>query len=828
MSNDTTIAITPEAGDNTNLLRETSWQLEEFYIKSGANRSKSYRLPGAPKSANEGLGSDDFNFAPEYEVIEIYYKIDDPGAKIKKATLELFSRFEKKPLWSINLAKLGDDWLKHGEHIVKWDGRVFKETAVAGVINNKTIEHDLTTLSPNKKINSDTFPDGFITLASTPFKLRLTLEPYDSSDKGIVTTSWTFLHLLIEKMEIELGEEAMIPAKRVDNDEHKRNKAVWKAIDTTGKAPAVGAVRRMPLVSNLYKTRTNQMNTNKDFKEYKKLWGDGANIPLVAYVFLFDSAGNSVKLADQAKGSVALGNVKFLWDWEDPNENIVAQQNSAAPYNAFPLAFITAAVDYYKNGTDANRSKYDHTYPKGDNCHVDRGGKRGPKADKVFPSQRGYKPKNTLDVGAFPYKVEACKDRKWAGFSYGWREGKLKGTTGVVFQPSRMAGDDYQVSVYLAYDINAKKEVVLDDNAEPLVAPAQLKATTGMWQVWREIHLVRYIRKQATIVAYLPANLAAIQAIYDDAYVSVVDKMTANDSYTMSDHRKADGSVVDYNTLARDKLNASRNPMFTNDLAIDRAANHFAVDSALDVFSYADFVQNMHAHIHTGVAAAGGDFATVAGLYGVTVNVLANGLAAGPFGPPPHRIEIRRLIATQRWLNTNGLVTRQDYANWLDGQAFGVLSAMVKDGRRFAAIAGARVGQPAGAQEGITIVHFNFSNTFTRDSVAAGIAGIGYINGAAIDTRDANRNSCAFIFTNAMLDTFCHEIGHHMFLPHARFSTGARVPGGAQPNRHDDLDRNCMMSYNRPRLAFCGLCQLRLRGWDADKLDKVLANNKKP
>jgi hypothetical protein len=37
-----------------------------------------------------------------------------------------------------------------------------------------------------------------------------------------------------------------------------------------------------------------------------------------------------------------------------------------------------------------------------------------------------------------------------------------------------------------------------------------------------------------------------------------------------------------------------------------------------------------------------------------------------------------------------------------------------------------------------------------------------------------------------------------------------------------------MMSYNRPRLAFCGLCQLRLRGWSALALKKTAAQNKKP
>jgi hypothetical protein len=35
------------------------------------------------------------------------------------------------------------------------------------------------------------------------------------------------------------------------------------------------------------------------------------------------------------------------------------------------------------------------------------------------------------------------------------------------------------------------------------------------------------------------------------------------------------------------------------------------------------------------------------------------------------------------------------------------------------------------------------------------------------------------------------------------------------------------MSYNPPRPAFCGLCQLRLRGWDAGSNDAGKAKLKK-
>ena len=50
-------------------------------------------------------------------------------------------------------------------------------------------------------------------------------------------------------------------------------------------------------------------------------------------------------------------------------------------------------------------------------------------------------------------------------------------------------------------------------------------------------------------------------------------------------------------------------------------------------------------------------------------------------------------------------------------------------------------------------------------------------NGIAIDVADATRNRCVFVFTQPMTDTFVHEIGHHLFLPHARGAGGAVLAG---------------------------------------------------
>jgi hypothetical protein len=66
--------------------------------------------------------------------------------------------------------------------------------------------------------------------------------------------------------------------------------------------------------------------------------------------------------------------------------------------------------------------------------------------------------------------------------------------------------------------------------------------------------------------------------------------------------------------------------------------------------------------------------------------------------------------------------------------------------------------------------------------------------------------------------TAAHEYGHALFLSHAPQSDpapdGTVAPvAGQEPPAHDTADTLCIMGYRRDRDHFCGLCLLRLRGW---------------
>lgn len=102
--------------------------------------------------------------------------------------------------------------------------------------------------------------------------------------------------------------------------------------------------------------------------------------------------------------------------------------------------------------------------------------------------------------------------------------------------------------------------------------------------------------------------------------------------------------------------------------------------------------------------------------------------------------------------------------------------------------------------------------------------------GYACDLPGGAGNRCGFMLCSTQADhgagdniqnTATHEFGHHFFLPHT-------TDAGEKKNykAHDSSVTTCIMSYNSPT-EFCGLCQLRLRGWDKSALKVKPSANKK-
>jgi len=814
----------PEDETHGNHLRAPLIGIRDLRLKA-AGKSSVFHLPeNASDPSTAESGTESFNFLPEYDTCDLVFAIDNPFDIVDRARIEITKRFDKTVLWTLDLIKLGPTWTRHGVHTVKWPGHIIAGTAeIAGTINGEATAHDLTG-EPPKTDSADKapFPDGWLTLEHSPYKLRLVLE----SDKlpDYPAEAWTYFHVMLEKIELKLG-----PVETIPNDGSaptlEMDKAVHKQITDDG-FPADGETRKVFLISNLFKTSSSEFSagSNIDFTTYKTLWGDGPRIPIIAKLTMRAANGSAVDLATASKGAVALGRAKFLWDVKDPDEVPQATEAKA-------LAFLTDTRNYYKNATDSTRSGEDHTYFEGDNCHIDRGGVRGPGANNVFPAQKGYAPKDTLDAASFPFPVgpdvTSPRKRKWAAFSHAWAKGKLKGCTGVLFRPGRMAGDNFVVSVQLAYDWIADGAFTIDVTDKDLKVPAKITQKTGTFELWRKVYFSRYIRKTAAVPDFMP-SFGQISAFYKEAFVDMENKVTAGEKYIIADHKIApNGTALDYNEACRAQLTALNNALYAKEIIASATEDHSTTPAAFRVVPYATFVQNIHTKLNNHPA---DDFTAQAAAQSVTADVFAKGLGTAPALPVTTTVvadneRATRINQTQNYLKSSGFDTLTNYAKKLQDLLWEKSKTLTT---KISLLAGCG-GTNEEAKEGITAIHFGYVHSGTHELVDDSQPDHRGKMGSAVDADDAVREKCVFMFVRNAAQTFAHECGHHLFLPH----TNPPNTGAEELEVHDSADVNgagkpiCLMSYNE-RHGFCGFCQLRLRGWDSSQMKPAAADNKKP
>jgi len=727
------VARTAKGLSHVNRLKMPGFGVEWLrLIAAGGGKSNSYLPTGFPSLTD---GSDYFCFAPGVasDQVTISYKIGDPAGQIGKGRLELFRPHEDTPFWTLPL--VGDS-ITDGEHTdLTWDGGLKRDAA-----DNKW--------SAATFAKADDFPDQYITVGS-PYKLKLTVE---GGLPGMPAVAWTYFHILVQSITLELG-----PKKSLKED---RDRTLWDTIYNgaadeggwAGALPTTDVTAKLFISSNLFKTNPDgsEMYDNSGYTIYETAWGDGPGVPLFAKVTLRDSTGK------EANAPKALGNVRFLWDWEDVRED--TSQNVD-----LPKTFIEQALDY-----DAQK-----THPKNDNCHVDRGGKRGPAAKPLFPAQTGYPPANTLTDKAFPFKVEPCTKRTWAAFSYGWGSGALAGKTGTLFQPSRMAGDTVKVTVYLAVDKAADGSCVLDTTDD---APLKMsiKQTPGAFQIWRKLQISKYVRKTTAISSFFGSDQGSkYQGYFTKAFLEV-ENLAASDTTVID--------AATYNTEAGAALVAAANDVIG--VAVDTSADQYAATpSAFACRTFADLTIAVQAFLSAQLLAAAAADPANAGVLPALLQTQANTQAA---------------TQANGWMTVRNIESAEKYSNTLTNLLADPCVATVD-----------KLSLLNGASDGIVIIHFDHLHSVVRDMVSTG-ASVRVLNGMAADLTGRSVNRCGFIFWKNAADTFGHEIGHHLFLPHAPSAS----PNGAAPYRHDQTDNGCLMSYNRPRPNFCGLCQLRLRGWN--------------
>ena len=401
---------------------------------------------------------------------------------------------------------------------------------------------------------------------------------------------------------------------------------------------------------------------------------------------------------------------------------------------------------------------------------MDRGGRRGTDALPVFPASAGHEPQTPLKTdGAFPFKVaifakdaqEKKRDnlliRKWASLSEGWASWKnpdLAGRTGVLFQPSRMAGDRYQVTVYLCCetkDFDDKDDTVsLDtDAAAPLIVSDKIKKSSGIFTIWRELNLVKYLKKTAAPpITSIVMN--TVSSDFASAYLRLTDD-TGGVGYM---------DAGTYNTTLTGAIAAY--PDWEFQLMVNPATNQYAAGARFIYY-------RSHAEWKTAVQAK---------------------------------------ITAEGWTvpQTNAWKMTPNGAMWAD---IGKYHEHLKS---FAMTLYPQVADAfMSADEGINTFQFEYTH-----NQPGGTSLLGFAVAMPNPVRDkcgfilCDSDASYAGTLDTRENTMSHEIGHHLFLPHTWQVSPAHDP----EKSHDRGDTACTMSYEQQVIVkFCGFCLLRMRGW---------------
>ncbi len=425
-------------------------------------------------------------FAPREETVDIGWTFCGRTASTTHmanqvvAVLELFGRGDSAPIWRKGMLWKPGTCPLNGK--TQFNGCLDPQTLLAA-------DGD-----PDVKIHwldKDRFPDGVLTVDRSPYKLKLTL--VKAGDLRKCPSKWVYFDVLVGRIILRWGKDTMLRDRPVDPSIPNTypakvlacEKAILQELVTANPKPENDNVNKVILPSNLFAIRKlgatdteENFKGQVDFEEYKKLWGDGARIPLLAKVAILTSTG---------KGTIgvpeALGRTRVLWDWTDPQADRWkdALSGGAAPQTQNFLQ------DAYK--------EHDKTAtPASCNCPKDFGGKRGDNSATVFPD-------NQPDA-TFPFKVEAAGvERPWSAISdFGKLEDKQRDDSGVIFQPVRMAGETYTLQATVWFP-----DSQLDD--QPIDIP-RLQTKTATFKVFRRVKVWYLKRANDATLGCVSATMA--------------------------------------------------------------------------------------------------------------------------------------------------------------------------------------------------------------------------------------------------------------------------------------------------------------------------------
>ncbi len=717
-------------------------KLEVVSLTTGKKTKKSFiRAPEHPTITSVSKEKR-LHFAPVVENLEIRWRFAGSYRLITEATIEIWQRFALVPLWRKTL---------------RWNAGACPQTGTLQF--NGVMPTEVSATTPAEQLFPDAeFPEETMTVASSPYKVKMTLTSYPGS-----RPRWVYLDVLLAGINLEWGPETVIPPSPVIGiPPVERDLTVYRSLTNADQDPFPNLGANLPkgeeqkkifLSVNQFSTNPAQLVSNGGFDAHFQTWGNGPNMPIFAKPSVLRSDDQAVEAPE------ALGGAKFAWDWEDAT-NIPDPQPEAGDLLVINRAkannFIRESLDYYQ----------EDTLPKGASCHVNRGGKRGPGGAAVFPAQVGLDAVARLNPPAqtFPFSVVTgpLDKRPWASISEIHGAGRYAGKTGVLFSPSRMGGDAYKLHVYFLYP-DFKPLINLAESPPVPGLPASTVVASGVFENWRIVPISAYERK-----AHDPKQIdwQELQRDGAPAYVRF-RKMDNSEPATLLDANRYNQAI----DQARPNL-----PWYIQTALLDvQNSNYYVASKFLVTFKrHSTYVNDL-----PGAA------------------VVANTTLPTLFGDPNRETDPQ---TGNYFIEPTMMNEVSDYT--------GLSALKVSWPRALLVDAMQRYFHPRGL--GIYILQsINLVNTHDMDPAADNF-GVG-VNGFGVAFADNSPNNALLVLVGGWEGkTVPHEVGHNMFLNHPRTLLAAADPHDV----HQEGGPWCMMGYGfKEKRAYCGFCAFRLRGW---------------
>lgn len=756
-----------------------------------------------------------FHFLPSAETVDIRWKVKGADV-ITSARLQLFIRGKAEPVWerAIDRSALVDTSQPLSEEdtrrklrkgVLAWDGTA--PTAEQG--------------------GAATFPDQLVTAEHVLYKLRMVVSG-PSNGKCVGAEAWTYFDVLVDRIEPRWGDDAHVP-DRVDVAAPHRTRVRDAEKDILSKLKQEVVLQgrfdvdqKVALDVNTY--RAGGEPTARRYDRLKELWGDGPRLPIIAKVHLKRSDGSTT-----ADAAAALGGATFLWDWSDPRCD-----NSADPASNHSDLWTSAGCEaptrtYLASKFDETRGRY---APKSFNCPDVYGGKHGPACPTPFLPMAG---------DPRPFGFERCRERKWCALTRVDRT-RNPAETGLLFQPSRFAGDCYRVTVYLlptpaefaATDWTAERSALQQDAQ----AAGRVFAASGRIEVRHTLKVTVYR------VNSVDFTKATVEDVYDRQAGCTLDVQKTplvelNDYLDPAVDRNAADEL-----LARELQNAWLAPLRL--YAVDRSPSGCAI-AYHDWSTYLGIIDGLYANqpMHAvrvdpaaleKISAEGLRSTTDTDAWrGVVVHKLpessevliltlegawppGGGQVRGVISQQVFAVEAARSIpATDALRNTArqagpgrgaSPTSSSEYDNILPRR-----SAWGEFGKPFVAKRFTAYADKNRADRQAVVYLFDkvrSTDTFPSGSafneVCTSSRGIVMASAPTLSPTDRAK----FKNTEAVIS---HELGHVLFFDHAYSTLGGQDAPPLVPEQHL-CGAPCIMNYDPAANHFCGLCVLRLRGWN--------------